>query len=243
MNDNLEYIDQYFAGLLPPGTSKEFERKILEDPQFAEEVAFYVSARQVSREEVASLQKKRFLEMYTRHKEDKKPRVIRALWPYAAAAAAVVGILICWYLFMKPVGVEQLAQEYIDRNFTTLGVTMGSREDEQQKGLALYNEGQLTSALAQFQKMITLDSTDFTAIKYAGITSLRLKQYDKAVHYFELLKDQTDLYANPGTLLLATTLLKRDQAGDKKAARTLLEEVVQKDLEGKEVAVQWLKKW
>jgi tetratricopeptide (TPR) repeat protein len=243
MKDNMEYIEQYFAGLLEPAAVRAFEKKLAEEPSFAEEVAFYVAALQAAKDEAASPKKKRFKEIYTQQTTAKKPTPMRVLWPYAAAAAAIAGIIVCWMLFMKPVSVQHLAQQYIDKNFTTLGVTMSSREDELQKGLSLYNEGRFPQALEQFQKLLNLDSADFTAKKYAGITALRLTQYDKAVHYFELLRHQTGLYANPGAFLQATTLLKRNQPGDKLTARRLLEEVVQNDLEGKEIATQWLKKW
>jgi hypothetical protein len=37
--------------------------------------------------------------------------------------------------------------------------------------------------------------------------------------------------------------MKRNRPGDKQAAKVLLEQVVQNDLEGKETAQKWLKRW
>lgn len=245
MQDSLGYIDAYFQGVQRPEATTEFEKRITEDPAFAEEVAFYLSAITALKDELAERKKSRFREIYTRHDPDfvpnKKP--VQRLWPYMAAAAMIAGAIVCWYLFIKPASPQQLADNYISQNFETLGVTMSNREDELQKGLRYYNEGHLKEALQRFEKLITLDSTDFAAKKYAGITSLRLQQYDKAIHYFKLLEDQPNLYANPGAFLQATTLLKRNLPGDKQTARALLEKVVQNDLEGRETAVLWLKKW
>ncbi len=246
MKNSLEYIDHYFQGAQRPEEITEFERRISEDPAFAGEVAFYLSVKQALKEELAENKKSRFKEIYARTDPDsflQKEKPVRRLWPYMAAAAMVAGLIICWYLFIKPASPQQLAENYISQNFETLGVTMSNREDELQKGLRYYNEGHLKEALQQFEKLITLDSADFAAKKYAGITSLRLQQYDKAIYYFKLLKDQPGLYANPGAFLQATTLLKRNLPGDKQTAKQLLEVVVQQDLEGRETAAQWLKRW
>jgi tetratricopeptide (TPR) repeat protein len=165
------------------------------------------------------------------------------MWSYAAAAAVVAGLILSWQLFIRPAPLQQLARDYIKENYHTIGVTMGGQDDEIQKGLQLYNTGNLPQALPYFEKLVNLDHADFTAVKYAGITSLRLQQYDKALHYFKLLSEQPGLYANPGIFLQAITLLKRNLPADKQTARKLLVQVVENDLEGKETAEQWLKKW
>jgi tetratricopeptide (TPR) repeat protein len=87
------------------------------------------------------------------------------------------------------------------------------------------------------------DTSLFEVKKYAGIVSLRLGQYDKAINYFSQLANYTQLYANPGKFYHALTLMKRNRPGDKQTAKILLEQVVQNDLEEKETAQQWLKKW
>ena len=45
--DNLEWIDAYFQNSLSVEERTEFERKCVEEKDFAEEVAFYVSARKL----------------------------------------------------------------------------------------------------------------------------------------------------------------------------------------------------
>jgi hypothetical protein len=45
MQNYLEYIDAYFQRTLDPEEIKRFEQKIAEDKEFADEVAFYLSAK------------------------------------------------------------------------------------------------------------------------------------------------------------------------------------------------------
>ena len=86
------------------------------------------------------------------------------------------------------------------------------------------------------------DSSVFTAKKYAGITALRLKEYDKALSWFEQMETYKGLYSNPAQILQAVTLMERNQPGDAAKAKQLLQKIVTDDLEGKEFAQEWLKK-
>ena len=43
--NSLEYIEDYFKGLLTAAQKEEFEQRILSDPSFAEELAFYLNAQ------------------------------------------------------------------------------------------------------------------------------------------------------------------------------------------------------
>jgi tetratricopeptide (TPR) repeat protein len=120
---------------------------------------------------------------------------------------------------------------------------MSANEDSLQKGKNLYNEGKLTEALQQFELLIRSDTSNTEAKKLAGVTYLRLQQYDKAIPYFEQL-ERVSLYSNSGKFYHALTLMKRNLPGDDQKARLLLQEVVENDLHEKETAKEWLdKKW
>ena len=119
---------------------------------------------------------------------------------------------------------------------------MSGREDSLQSGLRLYNEAKFSEALQQFENIVKTDTSNFTAKKYTGLVYLRLRQYDKAITVFTQLQQYTSLYANPATFYLALTLMERNSAGDTTEAKKLLQQVVQNDLEGKEIAQQWLGK-
>jgi len=60
-----------------------------------------------------------------------------------------------------------------------------------------------------------------------------LQQYDKAIDYFFQL-EYYNLYSNPGKFYQGLTLLKRNMPGDKQAAKVLLQQTLQNDLNGKE---------
>jgi len=240
--DNLEYIDGYFKNPEQKERREEFEQKIINDPAFAEDVSFYISTHELVQSELNAESKKRFREIYEEQDIRTPKTTIRSIWAYAAAAI-VVGIIFGIYFFNKKnESPQQLADSYIQKEFATLGVKMSGKEDSLQNGLRLYNEGKLPEALQQFKKIITTDTSDLTAKKYAGIVSLKLQQYDSAMVYFMQLQKHTELYSNWGAFYLALTLMKRNQPGDAVKAKQLLQNVVQNNSEGKEVAQEWLKK-
>jgi tetratricopeptide (TPR) repeat protein len=242
-NPGYEYIDSYFKGVFTPEETSRFEKKIEEDPAFAAEVAFYLSALQVARDEQALEKKRRFREIYQSGNTAKSPGTVKKLWAYIGVAALVAGIIFGLYIFTKPESQRQLADRYIGQHLQTLGVTMSSREDSMQTGLKLYNEGRHREALQQFETIIQSDTANFTAKKYAGLVSLRLQEYDKALLYFRQLETYTGLYANPSLFYQALTLMERNRTNDAAEAKQLLKQVVQNDLEGKEIAQEWMKKW
>lgn len=243
--DNLEYIEAYFNEEFTPEKKREFEQRITADPVFAEEIAFYLSSKQAIAT-VAMEQRERFKEVYAEYKREahvkKQPALIRKLWPWAAAAALLAGIIFGWNTWLKSPSSKELADKYIKENFQTLSVSMGNNEDSLQAGLRLYNANRLEEALKQFENIALNDTSLIEAKKYAGIVSLRLEQYDKAINYFSKIEN-IKLHANPGKFYHALVLIKRNQPGDMETAKQLLKQVVENDLEEKEEAEKWLKKW
>jgi tetratricopeptide (TPR) repeat protein len=245
--DSLEYIEAYFNEQLSPEEKTAFEKKIEADPLFAEEVGFYLSSKQVIAT-AATEQRERFKTTYETYKQDiqsqkQSPGVVRKMWPWAAAAAILAGIILGWYAWFQPTSPHALADRYIKENFQTLAVTMGNKEDSLQAGLRLFNANRLEEALHQFETLAQRDSSFYDAKKYAGIVSVRLAQYDKAIDYFQQLENYSPLYANPGKFFHALALMKRNQPGDLETARQLLQDVVKNDMEESNIAAKWLEKW
>jgi tetratricopeptide (TPR) repeat protein len=245
--DNLEYIEAYFNEELSEEGKREFEVRITVEPGFAEDVALYLSMKQATTSELLD-ERGKFNEIYRLYRQGspgvgQKPSTIRKVLPWLAAAAAVLaGVIFGWNAWFKPAAPEVLANKYILENFQTLPVTMSSKENSLQTGLQLYNEGRLDQALKQFESMLVNDTAQFQAKKYAGIVSLRLGQYDKAIDYFSQLQNYSQLYVNPGKFYHALALMKRNRPGDKQDSKIFLEQVVRNDLEGNETARKWLKK-
>ena len=238
--ENLEYIENYFGGKNTAEEKLQFDNKILVDKDFAADVAFYISAKGAVSQEVYEQKKQRFREMYDSQKVVvMKPRV-RTLWKYMAAASIIIAVLLTWFFSMNNTSPHQLADNYIQQNFKTLNVTMGNG-DSLQTGISLFNDGKLDEALIIFETLNKNDTSNTEAIKYAGIVSLRLRNYDKALQSFSLLEADTGLYSNPGKFYKAISLLERNKEGDKGEAKQLLQQVVDKDLEGKTMAIKLLK--
>src|SRR5258708_31546600 len=125
--DSLEYIDGYFNGEFSPEETRQFEKRIQDDPMFAEKVAFHVSAYIGFKEDDAVERKRRFREMYRQTISQAKARraEVRRFLSAIAAAALFAGIALCWYLFFNPVAAPRLADQYIRQNRGFFGVKMG----------------------------------------------------------------------------------------------------------------------
>ena len=241
--ENLEFIENYFKGTNDDAQKKLFEKKVIEDPSFAEEVAFYISANGVMQQQVQEEKKQRFREIYNEQKIISIKQPLRNIWRYMAAASVIIVVLVVAWLFTgNKNSPQQLADTYIQQNFKNLSVTMGNA-DSMQTGLKLFNSNKPTEALSIFEMLVKSDPKNSEAKKDAGIVSLRLNNYDKALEYFTMLATDTGLYSNPGKFYKAVTLLERNKDGDKDAAKLLLEQVRDENLEGKNEAEEWLKKF
>lgn len=239
-------IEAYCNHELSDEKRREFEQRIAGDPLFADEVAFYMSTKQLAAS--AMMEKRadlrRVFEQYKKEKPlSKQPALMRRILPWVAAAAVLAAIVWGLTIFRQPSSYKELADKYVKENLSVLSVTMSSKQDSLQAGLALYNEGKLQEAQKQFESLATNDTASLDAKKYAGIVALRLGEYDKAINHFVQLEDYTHLYSNPGKFYHALTLMKRDLPGDAETAKQLLRQVVDSNLVGKEDAKKWLRKW
>lgn len=238
---SVEYIDRFISGELSPEENRQFEQNILQDAAFAEEVAFYLTAKQAARSAMLEEKKNRFREIYEPQKNTRRQLPVKKLWQYAVAAAVTAGLIAGAYFYFTARRLPaQLADEYIETHINKVSVLMTSHEDSLQQAKKLYNEGQFAAAREQLQAIIQSDSTNIKAKELAGIVSLRLHNYDQALVYFTDLEGYT-LYSNPGKFYHALTLLKRNQPGDVEAAKRLLQQVVAEELAEQETAREWLK--
>src|SRR4030095_15565787 len=117
---SLEYIDGYFKGDFSQKEKMEFERKLAEDPNFADDVAFYISTRQVSKDLVIEEKKNNFKRIYAEYSKEAKVIPMRRIWSYSAAAAIFSALVFSWFMFMKPPSPAQLADHYISENLSHL---------------------------------------------------------------------------------------------------------------------------
>jgi tetratricopeptide (TPR) repeat protein len=239
MSETLDYIDDYFAGALSAPEKLVFEQRCVSDHGFAQEVAFYLSARGALKAELHAQKRELFGNRKPAAPATSRGKVKRLL-PYLSAAAACVLLLLGWLLFFKPSSPSQLADEYITQHLKQLSLTMHSDADSLQKGIAAYNQADYQSAENIFQSLTRQEAIAPDAVRYLGLVYLMTGKYDKAIVQFDTLT-RYPLYANPGPFYKALALMKRASPGDISEAKTLLEDVRSRELPGSKQAVQWLK--
>ena len=245
--EHMEYIDDYFKGSNTQAQKQEFERRIVEDASFAEDVAFYVSTHQVAQQQSVAEKKQRFRELYNEQRETPVVQLPVRKFSRFAMAASITGVLltlsVVFFFRNNSSSSQQLADTYATEHWKKLGVLMDTDHDSLQQGLKLYNEGKFAESAVIFESILKTDSSNDYAKKYLGIAFFSVGNYEKALQYFSLLAANTSLQSNPGVLYEAITLLKRNKPGDKEAAKDLLQQIVKDDLEGKREAKEWLKNW
>ena len=128
-----------------------------------------------------------------------------------------------------------MADVYIQEHFENLPVKMDGNADSLQMGLRLFNEKKLNEAQKIFEGILQRKSNESEATKYAGITALKLQQYNKSIQYFQALSQQTNLYSNPGEFYEGLALMKQNTTDGKKI-KEILNEVIIDNLEGNEEA-------
>ena len=240
MHDNFDYIETYFTGRCTEAEKQQFEDRIVLDQNFAEEVAFYIQSRQILKEELLKQKKSQWSPAGS---PKRRPGRLRIVYFGSIAAAAVTLVLVSIYLLVHPAGPEKLAASYIRTRYDHLSQTLDGSRDSLQQGITAYNDRSYPQALEFFTALAKDHPNNPEALLYSGLVYLRLDNYVQALHQFETLATIPSLYSNPGTLLKAVTLLQRNAAGDRETARQLLQEVVNRRLEGSREAADWLQKF
>lgn len=246
MSEQIEYIEAYFQKKLSDAERREFEERCIQDKEFADEVAFYISSMEVTREKLLE-QKKREWSVYNDKQSSTSAATpvvrmtARRFLPYAVAASLVIVVLV--YSLYSPGTPGKLANDYITQNYTELSHTMSASSDSLESGISAYNDKDYNKAIAYFQKIYDTHPENTEVKKYLGLSFLMQKDYDKALVHFDELAAKKSVFSNPGLFLKAVTLMRRNQAGDEENARRLLQEVDSQQLEGSAQARKWLEEW
>lgn len=238
MNESTTYIDDYFNGLLNPEEKRDFETRCEVDEAFAAEVAGYIASRSAIRDELLQ-QKRKEWEGHSIKKNNARIVNLKR-WYMVAAAAAVICMVVLFVPFSK--SPQQMAGNYIDDNLQQISVTMSGTTDSLQNGISAYNKKAYAEAHEIFSRLYLADPNNSEALKYDGLCSLMQEDYTGALRLFDALAAKQNLFSNPGLFYKALVLLKRNGAGDEDAARKLLKQVVEKELEGHKEAAGLLQK-
>ncbi len=245
MNETLDYIESYFENGLTAEERMRFEQRISTDTSFANEVAFYIQARQALRNELVQDKEKSWQSVPAVAPKlapvipIKKPSPLRRWMAVAAGVVVVLGISIA-FLLSNTNSAVQLAKSYSDSAFEQLSLTMDASRDSLQQGIAAYNAGKWDEAEKLFDGIYTAHPDTLEALRLSGIVSFKKKNYDKAISRFHELATHQELFFNPGLFYQGITLLIRNSKGDKEQARLLLQQVVNGNLDGSKEANKML---
>ena len=231
----LEQIEKYLNNELSLSERQVFENQLSTDSTLAKEFAFYVNSHSASKQLANEKRKEQFEHLRTEISSRSIRKIKPLIWVSGLAASVILALGFWWFSQTATPNAEILADAYIQEHFENLPVKMDGNSDSLQMGLRLFNEKKLNDAQKIFEDILQRKNNDSEATKYAGITALKLQQYDKAIQYFQVLSKQTNLYSNSGKFYEALALMKQNKA-DIKRAKEILNEVIINNLEGNEEA-------
>jgi tetratricopeptide (TPR) repeat protein len=237
----LEKIDKYFNNELSLSERQDFENQLVDDSELKETVSFYLNTRNAAKQLADDKRRVEFEELRKElSQKSKNTGTIKPIIWLSGLAASIVLIVGFWWFSRTPdVASDMVADTYIQEHFKNLPVKMDATADSLQMGLRLFNKQKLSDAQIVFEDILKHNNNNSEALKYAGITALQLKEYDKAIQYFQDLASQKNLFSNPGKFYHALTLLQKSPPY-KQEANILLKEVIEQNLEGKEEALKMI---
>ena len=227
----LAQIEKYLNNEMSLSERQVFENQLLTDKELVDELAFYTHVK-LANQEIAKEKRKAEFEALRKEISNRPSGKIKPMiWIQSIAASVILVLGFWWFSPTKTLNPAEYADTYIQEHFENLPVKMDGNTDSLQIGLRLFNEQKLLEAQAIFEAILQRKNVDSEAIKFAGITALRLKQYDKAIVYFQALSQQKNLYSNPGKFYEALALIKQ-QPIHKEEVEKLLNKVIDNNLEG-----------
>jgi hypothetical protein len=203
MKSNLEYIDDYFAELLPTSEKETFNIRIKNDDEFAKEVALYLQAKKLGHLE----KKKQFYDLNKSLNKQPLLSVVKGLGAITAAAILIIGL---WTLFFNNTQTpKEYAQNYINEKLISLDTEMSVSQDSLSKAVELYNKKKYSEALTQLKNI-----QNPLALEYQGLCYLQLNQYIFALESFKKLSANNDILQNKGYFYQALVLIEMGKQAD-----------------------------
>ena len=252
-DNNIEQFENYLSGDMPPEEKLRFEANLDKDKELYDLFHVYktidaemYNTGKYSTEEAALRSTLQTLnaayfkaEVPVIQMNSNKKGIRMAV----AAAAGVILILTAYFsFFQNNTDPRQLANRYVKEDLSHLSITMDGAKDSLQQGIAAYNDKAYAKSVQLFEAVYKAHPENSDALKYAGITYLVTKEYNKALQCFNELAAKKELFSNPGMFLKAVTLLQRNQPGDREQAEQLLQQVINEKSDGSREAELWLKK-
>lgn len=204
-------IERYFEKDLSAEEKALFDKLLLKDPLFAEDVVFQKRLKKV----ITLDSRQNFKEQLQKLEAQRKPRTeSKKIWLYIAAGILLLLGIGNFFLFNQS-GNERLFEQYFEPYPNTVApvVRQINESDLQSDAFAAYEEGDFEEAANLFEKLARSTGKDY-AFFYAAHSNMILKKFDKAEQIFknhvftENFRDERDWYL----ALIYIRLNKKEQA-------------------------------
>jgi tetratricopeptide (TPR) repeat protein len=225
---DIDLIEAYLQGTLDDQALAAFQKRRQDDPEFDREVIDYsqIIGQIRSTHEQAFMNKLRHWDSEIENRQEAKVIPLRRIFLMAASVLllAIAGL----YVFRNSQSDhEQLFQEYFQPYDNVISERSG-KNDNQQKGMELYDQKKYDEAIVQLKLAVAEDSDNPSLKCYLGIAYLATGQVTEAKMTFEAIAyNDHALFREVAEWNLAMIYLKLDDEGSLK--KTLEAIIQQKD--------------
>jgi tetratricopeptide (TPR) repeat protein len=225
---DIDLIEAYLRGTLDEQALAAFQKRREDDPEFDREVIDYsqIINRIRSTHEQDFMNKLRHWDSEIENRQEAKVIPFRRIFLIAASVLllAIAGL----YVFRNSQSDhEQLFQEYFQPYENVISERSG-KNDNQQKGMELYDQKKYEEAIVLLKLAIMEDSDNASLKSYLGIAYLAAGHAQEAKTTFDaIVKNDRSLFKEVAEWNLAMTYLKLDDEASMK--RTLEGIIQQKD--------------
>ena len=234
--ENLELyseIENYLQGKLSAEKIAAFEKKLLEDSEFTEEVRLYQTMR-LAIDTVSKDQLKKELMNFGETMSRNEPASLKIItyWTkpqfYGAIAASVLLLVIFSGIFFtsKRYNSEDLYAKYMDTPHLVGGYRGADDIDSLMRLVYVsFNSKDYSKAKVYFNKILESDPTNGTANFFLGIIELKFGNPTAARTFFEKVPSYNDYYPH-SSWYTALSFLKERNLGE---AKEVLEDISKQD--------------
>jgi len=235
-----ERIERYFDAELTEAEKQQLEADFSANPDLVDDAAFYLQSKIAAKQAAYGVLLKEKHGQWNGLEQEPPKRLAKGGW--ISIAAAVLLIVSSVFYFNNPFqsDLSNRAEQYVATHLKELPLQLGDEEVSLQGAIQAYNQQQYEATITLADTYLAQRPADTEALKVLGLAHLQKGEYDQALDYFQQLSAQTALYSNPGKYYEALTYLLRKADGDEVQAKQLLQEVIAKDLEGKQDALKLL---
>lgn len=210
MNPKYEQIEKYWDGLLQDAALKDFEKKMREDSDFAEEVNLYKEiensiAHRISHQKEEAELRTTLNKIQKAQKPPKTSKVIPLLgykkWLVAASIAVLVGLF--FFQNKAPVYSDYASHEPME-------ITVRGNSNTLEMVQKLFNEKNYLLANTHLSRVAEYYRDNAEVQLYYGITFLETDQYEMAKMTFEKVAKGDTLFKHKAIWYLALNALKQN---------------------------------